>query len=208
MFRGDRLRKLREEKNLMLTELARFLQVPHSTLSVWEGGKAVPALDKIVKIAKFFDVSIEYLLGLTDDPKPIRKVMEEYPWFPSIKPIPIFDGTKVGPLGIDETTPKVGWLCIPRDAQGQYAVTVPNDDMAPLLNKDDVVVVSQGETKDRDLVFAVIDNTPTIRRIRALQNDGKYILEAENPDIMPLIIPGGVYVQILGRVTFVFKKVT
>lgn len=46
--------------------------LPNSTFSEWRAGRAKPSAEALKKIADYFDVSVDYLLGRTDDPSPIR----------------------------------------------------------------------------------------------------------------------------------------
>ena len=61
---GERLRYLRQEKNIGQIQLARELDVGKSIISLWEQGRCEPTLSKLIAIAKFFDVSIDFLAGL------------------------------------------------------------------------------------------------------------------------------------------------
>lgn len=63
---GNIIRQLRKEKKLSQTELAREIFTTQDTISLWELGKSLPDAMSIVKLAKFFDVSADYLLGLED----------------------------------------------------------------------------------------------------------------------------------------------
>ena len=60
---GKRLKELREHKNLLQKELAAELNVTMQTISGWEISRTTPDYDTLVKIANFFNVSIDYLLG-------------------------------------------------------------------------------------------------------------------------------------------------
>ena len=60
---AKRLRDLREQNNLQQKELAKELNVLEATVSMWETGKRIPYSEMLVKIAKFFNVSVDYLLG-------------------------------------------------------------------------------------------------------------------------------------------------
>lgn len=66
---AKRLRDLREQNNLQQKELAKELNVLEATVSMWETGKRVPYSEMLVKIAKFFNVSVDYLLGFDDSDK-------------------------------------------------------------------------------------------------------------------------------------------
>ncbi len=63
---GEKLRDLRLERNLGQAALANLLDVGKSIISLWELNKCEPTLSKLVTIAKFFDVSIDWLAGLED----------------------------------------------------------------------------------------------------------------------------------------------
>ena len=63
---GERLRELRIERGLGQNALARTLGLSNASISYWETGKQEPTASTIFKLASFFDVSSDYLLGLTD----------------------------------------------------------------------------------------------------------------------------------------------
>ena len=63
---GDRIVELRKALGIRQLDLCRELNIPQATLSQYESEKREISPEALVKIAKFFDVSIEYLLGLTN----------------------------------------------------------------------------------------------------------------------------------------------
>lgn len=60
---GDRIKKLRDEKNISQFELSEFLGISQQALSKWENEKTEPDNDSLVKLANYFNVSTDYLLG-------------------------------------------------------------------------------------------------------------------------------------------------
>jgi transcriptional regulator with XRE-family HTH domain len=64
---GERLKKLRLEYNMTQEELGQKLFVSKSAISSWEKGAKAPDKDRIADIAKFFNVSTDYLLGFNDN---------------------------------------------------------------------------------------------------------------------------------------------
>ncbi len=62
-----RLKELREEKKITQKEVAEAIGGTQSNLAKWEKEKIQPAADMIIKLADFFGVSADYLLGRTDD---------------------------------------------------------------------------------------------------------------------------------------------
>ncbi len=59
---GERIYKLRTEKNLSQGDLADALEVSRQSISKWETNASVPELDKLVKLSEVFDVSLDYLI--------------------------------------------------------------------------------------------------------------------------------------------------
>jgi transcriptional regulator with XRE-family HTH domain len=65
---GERLRFLRDRRELSREELANKLGIAYGTYSKYELGSREPDYETIKRIASFFGVSIDYLLGYTDSP--------------------------------------------------------------------------------------------------------------------------------------------
>ena len=63
----DRLKLLRENKKISNKELADALNVDVATISNYESGRRNPKNETLLQLADFFNVSIDYLLGRTDD---------------------------------------------------------------------------------------------------------------------------------------------
>lgn len=61
------LKVLRKENNLSLKELGIILGIAESTVSLYENEKREPDNKMLIKIANFFNVSVDYLLGRTED---------------------------------------------------------------------------------------------------------------------------------------------
>jgi len=61
-----RLKELREKRRFSQDGLALKLNVSQSTISAYEIGERTPDLETLITIAKFFDVSLDYLVGLSD----------------------------------------------------------------------------------------------------------------------------------------------
>jgi len=61
---GENIKGLRTAHSLNKVELATKLGVSKQTISNWENNNVQPSIDTLVKIAKFFDVTTDYLLDL------------------------------------------------------------------------------------------------------------------------------------------------
>ena len=62
----ERLKELRKENHLSQAELAKELQVSQRSISSWETGFRQPDFETLEMLAKFFNVTTDYLLGVTD----------------------------------------------------------------------------------------------------------------------------------------------
>jgi len=67
---NERLRELREDNNLTQTNLANELMIDQRSLSFYEIGKYEPNLDTLKRMAIFFNVPTDYILGLTNEKEP------------------------------------------------------------------------------------------------------------------------------------------
>ena len=62
-----RLRDLREDADLTQEELVKLLKMHKTTYTNYEQGKREPPFELIIKLAKFYDVSIDYIAGLREN---------------------------------------------------------------------------------------------------------------------------------------------
>lgn len=69
---GERIKDLREKKDLTQIELSKKLGISRSTIASWESNRRVPELGTAKILADFFDVSVDFLLGRVDSPTPTK----------------------------------------------------------------------------------------------------------------------------------------
>ena len=63
----ERILNLLNERNISEYRLIKDCGLPNSSITQWKQGKAQPGLSAVIKIAKYLDVSTDYLLGLDDN---------------------------------------------------------------------------------------------------------------------------------------------
>ena len=65
---SERLKELRQERKLTHIQLSKELKgsISASAIGMWETNKRVPNLDAVIILAKYFYVSLDYLVGLSD----------------------------------------------------------------------------------------------------------------------------------------------
>lgn len=68
-----RLRDLREDRDLLQKDVAEVLQCSQVCYSYYELGKRDIPTEVLIRLAVFYHTSVDYLLGLTDDPRPYSK---------------------------------------------------------------------------------------------------------------------------------------
>ncbi len=68
-----RLRDIREDHDLTQAEVGKILNVTQTAYSAYELGKRQIPIEALIKLAKFYHTSVDYLLELTDERKPYPK---------------------------------------------------------------------------------------------------------------------------------------
>ena len=64
-----RIRDLREDRDLKQSDIAALLKCTQSCYSLYENGQRDIPTDVLIKLANYYNVSIDYLLGRTDNPE-------------------------------------------------------------------------------------------------------------------------------------------
>ncbi len=83
MINIERLKEIRKDKDYTQQDIANLLKIKQVQYSRYETGIRTIPIEKLAKLAKFYNVSIDYLIGLTDirTPYPPSKIYEK----PTIK---------------------------------------------------------------------------------------------------------------------------
>ena len=68
----ERLKLVREDHDLKQTDIAELLQTTRQQVSKWETGTQMMGVDKYIILAKHYNISVDYLLGLTDLPRKLH----------------------------------------------------------------------------------------------------------------------------------------
>ena len=64
---GENIKTLRKAQDITQEKLAAYLNISYQAISKWENGTALPDITLVPKIANFFGVSSDYLLGINAD---------------------------------------------------------------------------------------------------------------------------------------------
>ncbi len=74
---GNRLRLLRKQHGITQKALADKFKISESTIGMYERDEREPSIDMLNALADFFEVSVDYLYGRTDNPNPDTTATEE-----------------------------------------------------------------------------------------------------------------------------------
>jgi len=98
---GERIREQRKLRGWTMKQLGQRLDVAESTISGYENEIRRPDLDALMKFAELFDVSVDYLIGRSDSPRPRSDAADRMRESPASYNAAILDG-RVEPLTEDE----------------------------------------------------------------------------------------------------------
>lgn len=68
----QRLKDVREDKDLTQTDVAKLLRTTRQQVGKWENGVQMMGIDKYIILAQYYNVSLDYLAGLVDVPKKLN----------------------------------------------------------------------------------------------------------------------------------------
>ena len=74
----ENLRRIREKRNITQVKLATDLEVTQELISRYELGSSFPQVNMLIKLANYFNCSVDYLLGLTECETPIKYLSTNY----------------------------------------------------------------------------------------------------------------------------------
>ena len=68
----NRLKDVREDHDLTQADIAILLHTSRQQVSKWETGVQLMGVDKYITLAKYYNISVDYLLGLIDAPRKLK----------------------------------------------------------------------------------------------------------------------------------------
>lgn len=199
---GNRLKALRKSEGLSQEELALELNKKHNLkidrtmISKWETGFQMPVMNTVAILAKFFNVSIDYLNG--DENKkyhyinlPSPNITKEYTTFPVIGEIAAgFEHIAIEDWEGD--TVDVPDSCLKGHNKSDFFVLrVKGDSMYPEYREDDkVLILKQPTVNFYGQVAAVIynDDCGTLKKVEYKKGEDWIRLVPINPSIPPILL--------------------
>lgn len=172
---GDNIRKLRLEKGLRGEDLGKHFNVTKTAVSNWESGNRKPDTDIILKLADFFNVTTDYILGNSNIKNNSNSGVK----------IPVL-GKVVAGIPIEAVQDIIDYEEIPREMAktGDYfALQVTGKSMEPRMQDGDVVIVKkQPDIESGDIAIVLINGCDaTIKKV--VKQDNGLLLIANNQDV-------------------------
>lgn len=161
---GQRIFEARKRRKISRKEIADFLQVHETTIKRYEDGntKKLPT-DRLEKIAKYLNTSIEYLIGWEEEQKP-----------QGVK-IPVL-GTVPAGIPISAVEDILDYEEIPKSWENQgefFGLKIKGDSMLPILTDGDIVIVRKQSTADNgDTVIAMVNGDDATCKRYERSNNG------------------------------------
>nr|DAS74404.1 MAG TPA: Repressor protein CI [Caudoviricetes sp.] len=204
-----RLKQLRNEKKINQRELANFLKVAPSTISMYESGQREPNFEVLESLADFFNVDLNYLLGKSDK---TTKLMIEDSQPPQGLQIPVL-GTVAAGIPISAVEDILDYEEVPQSWENQgefFGLRIKGDSMKPDINDRDTVIVRQQSTANNgDVVIALVNgDDATCKKFEKLDNG--IMLISNNSEYSPMYFSNEEVltkpVVIIGRVVELRRK--
>jgi len=205
---AKRLEELRIEKGKNQYEVADDLKIARSTYANWEQGKAVPKDEVLNRLADYFNVSIDYLLGRTN----IREKVDDLIQKVALKRLPVYNSANAGLEGAyPDNHEIIDWIQIPENTNAECGVIVYGDSMEPEILDGDIVLINRNlEIKNNDRVLAII-GSPYFPEPLALVKvfkeapDGKKYLVSLNPKYPPILL-NGAEIKLVAKVVGIHRR--
>ena len=200
---GERIKQIREEKEISQTKLAKAIHTTKQNIYKYENNiiSNIPS-DKIEAIAKYLSVSPAYLMGWEDEvsSQPYEQFNNIYPI--KLKRFPLLRDIACGePIYAEEG--HESYVCADEDIKADFCLRASRDSMinAEIYDGDIVFIRKQPVVDNGEIAAVIIDDEATLKRVYFDKEHERLQLIAENPVHAPLVYTGQELenVRILGK---------
>lgn len=203
-----RLKELRKEKKISQQQLADVLKVTQATISGWEAEKFEIDNASLNKIADYFNVSIDYLLGRSEKIDTLN--ISGIEPLPVTKKVPLLGNIACGePILAEENIER--YVDVADRTDCDFALRCKGDSMigARILDGDLVFIKQQPMVENGEIAAVLINCEATLKRVYYYPERNKLVLNAENPQYEPLVYAGTELdeIRIIGKAVAFQSKV-
>lgn len=189
---GDVLRELRQKKDMTQEQLSEIFGISRGTYAHYEINKRQPDYETLAKLADFFNVTVDFLLGRTDTLN-----MNSVPLLGTIRAgIPV--------LAEDNWIEEIE---VPANFQADFALRITGDSMSWAgIHDRDIAVLQKIDVASHGMIVAVgvEDATWEATLKYYVKDNGKAVLRAANPSYEDIVITPGH--RIIGHVVGIMKE--
>jgi len=194
MHFGYRLKQLRLAKGLTQAQLGACFNLAESSISLYESGKRSPDYTTLKKMAAFFGVTADYLLGHPENADIARESSATYAQKFQPHPLPVITLTKKGAsLHYEETGSLEWYVCPTAEIQGRlfwYQVNETTHRDEGILPGDLALIQESAQISQGRLHLVYLAEEGGSRLSRVFQQDNALILPCPNPLQAPRIYSG------------------
>lgn len=188
---GKRLKYLRKELNKTQNEVAESIKISRANYSHFENDRNEPDGEILNRLADYFDVTTDYLLGRSNVSKPVEiKQVEKDDWIS----VPIVGTIKCGPGGIIFEDIE-GFTSYPKsdlDTSHEYVVLNATGDsmIGDGISDGDLALIQKEPDFVQGKIYAVAVDSEEVTLKRVTRTDDSVILVPSNPKYDPRIVTG------------------
>lgn len=205
---GGRLQQLRREQGLTGIELGKILGVSKQTISCWETGKIEMDYSILNKLADYFHVSIDYLLGRSNERNlDLSRATNIDGW----QTVPVYKQISCGE-GCFCDDEIIDYVAVPSNivrTKDCFAVPANGDSMINIgINDGDTLIFKKTEAyEDNDIVAICIDTEEIAlcKRVKVI-SDESILLMSENNKYSPILIDKNKKARVIGKLVYSIKK--
>ncbi len=177
----NRIAELRVKMGLSMKEAASRLEMPYTTYVNYEKGTREPNSETLIKLSRFFETTIDYLLGKSD----ADMIPPGFTPLPEMESVPLVGRIACGePITAEENLE--GYVSIPAAWHATFTLKCCGDSMEPTIHDGDLVAIRKDVQVENGQIAAVrIGDEATLKHLY-LHED--YIeLRPENPTYSSII---------------------
>lgn len=174
----NNLKKLREQRGFNMKEIAIKLGIPYTTYVGYEKGEREPNSDVLIKIANYYNTSVDFILGVTTT-QDIFSIPNIIP-IPKMKNVPLLGTIACGePILAEENIEN--YVTVDVKANVDFALKCKGDSMinARIFDGDIVYIHSQPDVENGEIAAVLIGNEATLKKVHKYPN--KLVLSPCNP---------------------------
>lgn len=181
-----KIKDLRMSLNMNMKEAAKALGIPYTTYVSYEKGDREPNSEMLIKLSKFFNVSIDYLIGRDDS---TLSIPAGFIPLPPTKQLPVIGTVACGTPILAEQNIE-GYVSAPANKTADFALRCKGDSMkdAGIKDGDVVYIHKQPEVENGQIAVVCIDGEATLKRF--YRNGDTVVLQPANAAYPPLTYTG------------------